>query len=133
MKKILVMLLLAGLLAGGYFVWDRYFVLQSPTEAFRQTMAAARLGDEEGFLDGFTEDSGRLLRALLAVSRSYEFVRLDAYEQLVLADVMAETIDGDAAVLTIQYLNKSRDISMKRDGKSWKIDAFELEKAWETQ
>ncbi|NUN12625.1 MAG: hypothetical protein HUU55_03205 [Myxococcales bacterium] len=130
MKKVLVMLVLAAVVAGGYFAWDRYFVQQNPTAAFKQTMAAARLGDEEGFLDGFTEDSAKLLRALLAVARSYEFVRLDAYEQLVLADVMAETIDGDTAVLTIQYLNKTRDISMKKDGKTWKIDAFELEDAW---
>jgi hypothetical protein len=127
-KKLLVLLIVAALAAGGYWLYDRYYRSGSPSDAYLRMINAARLGDEEAFLDGFTDDSSRLVKALIALSRSYEVVREDPYQRLVFSEVVSEQVDGERALLVTQENRKMREIHMVRVDGEWKIDAFELEK-----
>lgn len=130
MKKLLVLLLIAALAAGGWWAWDHWFRAGSPSDAYRRMVNAARLGDEDAFLEGFTEESRPLIKALIALSRDYDVVQEDPYERIVLADVVAETVDGDRATLVIEQGRKTRDLRMKKVDGRWQIDAFELETDW---
>lgn len=130
MKKLLVLLILAALVAGGWWAWDHWFRAGSPSDAYRRMVNAARLGDEETFLEGFTDQSRPLVKALIALSRDYEVVREDPYERIVLSDVVAETVEGDVATIVTEQGRKTRDIRMKKVEGRWQIDAFELDEDW---
>ena len=130
MKKLLVVLLIAALAAGGWWAWDHWFRAGSPSDAYRRMVNAARLGDEDTFLEGFTEESRPLIKALIALSRDYEVVQEDPYERIVLSDVVAETVDGDQATVLTEQGRNTRDVRMKKVDGRWVIDAFELEADW---
>lgn len=131
MKKLLVVLIIAALAAAGYWTYNRYFRGGSPKDAYMRMINAARLGDEDGFLDGFTDDSEKLVKSLIALSRSYEAVRADPYERLVFSEVISEQVDGDQALLITQDHRKTREIHMVKVEGEWKIDAFQLEQEWD--
>ncbi|GMV40247.1 MAG: hypothetical protein AMXMBFR64_19630 [Myxococcales bacterium] len=130
MKKLLVVLILAALVAGGWWAWDRWFRGGSPSDAYRRMVNAARLGDEDTFLEGFTEKSRPLVKALIALSRDYEVVREDPYERIVLSDVVGETVEGDRATIVTEQGRKTREIRMTKVDGRWQIDAFDLDEDW---
>lgn len=131
MKKLLVVLIVAALAAAGYWTYNRYFRGGSPKDAYLRMINAARLGDEDGFLDGFTDDSMKLVKSLIALSRDYDAAQADPYERLVFSEVISEQVDGDQAVLMTQDHRKTREIHMVKVDGRWKIDAFELEQEWD--
>lgn len=134
MKKVFLLLLLGGLAYGGYWAYDRYVGFESPSEAYTQMTIAAQLGDEEAFLDGFTDDSRKIVAAFLRLAESYEIVRDEPYKKLVLAEVVGERFEekGDerTAYVSARYRRKTIEVPMVRENGKWKVDAFELEQSW---
>ena len=129
MKKILVVLIVACLLAGLWWAWDRHVMTLSPRDSYARTVNSARLGDEDAFLDGFTAESRPLMQALLALSRNYPFVQEDPYRKLVHADVIDVQVDGDRAELLVQDRNRELTIPLVLEEGAWRVDAFALEEA----
>jgi len=127
MKKYLMGLLIVALLFGGWWVWDRHVMTLSPQQSYQRTMNAARLGDEGGFVDGFTADSQPLMRSLLALARNYPFVQEDPYRRLVMVDILDAQVKGDSAELMIQQRNRESLVPMRLEDGAWRIDAFALE------
>lgn len=131
MKKLLLSLLVFALIAGGLYAYQRWFYVEDPKDAFLRTASSAMLGDEEGFLAGFTDDSRPLVSGLLALSRSDD-VRTSArhpYHFLVTEHVVAVAPEGpDRVWLKLQRTGDSAsakyDVPLQKVGKTWKIDAL---------
>ena len=131
MKKALLALLLVGLLAGGLYAYQRWFWVEDPKDAFLRTVSAAMLGDEDGFLAGFTDESRPLVSGLLALSRSDD-VRSSSrhpYHFLVTENIVAVTPDGtDRVWLKLQRMGDGSgskyDVPLQKTGQTWKIDAL---------
>ena len=130
MKKILIGL---GLVCLGFVFWwsyDRYIVNLSPSDEIRRMVSAARLGDETGFVKGFTPESGPIISAMLSLSKSYGHVRVNPIKRIAEAELVDETINGDEAVVLLQYRNKTKELPMKWTDDGWKVDAFEMDQNW---
>ncbi len=69
LKKFLIVLLILVLLGGGAFAYWKWRYDEQPEAALLRTAALAMLGDQEGFLQGFTEDSRGLVGAVLNLSQ----------------------------------------------------------------
>ncbi|MSP91834.1 MAG: hypothetical protein EXR79_08570 [Myxococcales bacterium] len=131
MKKLLVTLLVLALIAGAAFVYWKFLYSESPGDAFLRTASCAMLGDEAGFLDGFTDDSRPLMAGLLALARADD-VRSSArhpYYYLVTENVEGVDVDGDRAVVKLRRMGDKAigtryDVALAKVGNSWKIDAF---------
>lgn len=130
MKKIVIGILMVAVVAGAWWVYDRYVGNLSPSEEIQRMVSAARLGDEEGFVDGFTEESGPMVGALLALSKTYSHVRVNPITRIAEAELVDEQIDGDVATVVIQHRSKTREIPMVWTANGWKIDAFEMDTNW---
>lgn len=138
--RLLFMLLIASLLGCG----------EKPQEAYNRLVFNARMGNEAAFLDGFTEESGRLIKTLLALRRTYGAhmsSSADPYSTLVLEEVeevqvearefQVRTSDGglnkikrDVAILTVTDGKIKRKIRMIEFDDGWKIDALDLQNMW---
>lgn len=127
MKKILLVLVLAALIGGGWWVATKYWLVPGPAERFEQIIISAQLGDEEAFLQGFDEESRDLLEAFLALARNYEEVSDRPYRDLVAAEVTSEEIDGKQATVYAKSGNRSIEIPMVYDEGQWLIDGLALE------
>lgn len=117
---------------------------KSATDTYYDMVAAAKLGDRETFLKGFTEDSRHLIEALLELSDVYGLKRRHPYSLLVYTDVVAEDRGEpdkkpgmeearEVAILTVQMRSRRRKIKMVQVDGAWQIDAFDLENFWETR
>ena len=110
MNRILIALLAASFLAA---------CGQSPTDTYVNMSTAARLGDREAFLAGFTEDSRRIVKGLTSLSEAYGFKESDPYTKFVFDKVIKEekfgegedagsyTCDVPCAVITVERSGKS--------------------------
>ena len=130
MKKIVIGLVTVALLAGLWWVYDRYVGNLSPSQEIERMVSAARLGDEQGFVDGFTKESGPMIGALLALSKTYSHVRVNPITRIAEAELVDEQIEGDVAIVMIQHRSKTREIPMVWTEDGWKIDAFEMDAKW---
>jgi len=126
-KKLLVVLLLAALVAGGLWLWRQHRGFESPTTAYRRTIYAAQLGDEERFLEGFTEESATLMRAYLALARVASTVEDTPYRQLVLAEPIGQVVEGRTARVVVQRHKRTFEVPMRLEDGHWKIDALALD------
>ncbi len=130
MKKIIVILLLLILIAGGVFLYLRYMHVEDPSKSYLRTVSAAMLGDEELFLDGFTEQSRPLVSGLLALARGMDpRTNNHPYYYLVTENVEAVDVGEDECWLTLKRLgdrgNRSAyDLRLVKVEGSWKIDAL---------
>jgi len=115
---------------------------KTPTDAYYEMVAAAKMGDRETFLNAFTTESRSLIEALLELSDVYGLKRNDPYELLVHTEVSGEEpgdpapVPGmeeprEVAYVVVQLQNRRRKIKMIQVDGDWKIDAFDLEKFWE--
>lgn len=75
MKKVLVALLVLALMVGGIFLAWKILVDEPPEDSLLRAAAAAMIGDEQGFLDGFTDDSRPMVAAILAMARGEDMSR----------------------------------------------------------
>lgn len=130
MKKIAIGLGCVLIAAIGWWVFDRYIHNLSPSDEIRRMVSAARLGDEAGFVDGFTPESSPIIQSLLALSKTYGHVRHNPITRISEAELVDEKIEGDSAIVLIQHRNKSREIPMKWTDDGWKIDAFAMDSNW---
>ena len=123
---------------------------EKPKDAYNRLVFNARMGNEAAFLDGFTEESGRLIKTLLALRRTYGGQMsgsADPYTTLVLEEVEnvaveskefqirtsdggLDTIKRDVAVLTVTDGKIRRKIRMIEFDDGWKIDALDLQNMW---
>jgi hypothetical protein len=129
-KKLILSVLLLALVAGGLYAYYRWFYVENPRDTFLRTTSAAMLGDEDGFLSGFTEESRPLVSGLLALSRSDD-VRSSTrhpYYYLVTEDVVSVDVEGDKAWVKLKRMGDQSgskyDVPMVRAGNTWKIDAL---------
>ncbi len=120
---------------------------EKPEAAYNRIVFHAKMGNEEAFLEGFTEESRRLIRTLLALRRTYgDLVSRDAdpYLSLVLEEIESvdveekemqaedgvEMVERKVAVLTVTDGQIRRKIRMIQFEDGWKIDALDLQKMW---
>ncbi len=75
MKKVLIALLVLLLLIGGLVLAWKLIYDEQPETALLRTAAAAMLGDEKAFLEGFTEDSRPLVGAALSLAKGEDMAR----------------------------------------------------------
>lgn len=130
MRKMLMTLFLVALALAGWWVFDRHVANHSPSDEIQEMISAARLGDQERFIAGFTEESGRIISAMLSLSEAYSHVRKSPIERLAEAQLIDETITGNTAVVLMQARDRTREIPMVWTSAGWKVDAFEMEKGW---
>ena len=130
MKKWISIVLAIVILAGGWWAFDRYVANLSPSDELTRMVSAARMGDDAGFVSGFTEESGKIISALLSLSRNFGHVRTHPVERIAEAEIVDETIEGDRAKVLIQHRNKTREIPMIWTDRGWKVDAFAMDASW---
>jgi hypothetical protein len=131
MKKLIVSILLVVLIAGALYAYYRWFYVENPRDAFLRTVSAAMLGDEDGFLNGFTDDSRPMVAGLLALSRSDD-VRSSTrhpYHFLVTEDVVSVSPEGpDRVWMKLRRMGDGSgskyDVPLAKTGNTWKIDAL---------
>ena len=119
---------------------------QSPTETYINMSTAARLGDRDAFLAGFTEDSRRIVEGLTSLSEAYGFKESDPYAKFVFDAVIKEekfgegekagqyTCDVPCAVITVQKKGKSdakTKLLMLQMEDGYKIDLAAQEDFWQ--
>lgn len=117
---------------------------RTPTDTYYEMVAAAKMGDRETFLSAFTDDSRKLIQALLELSDIYGLKKNDPYELLIRTEVLAEEPGEpeklsssqageplEVAFVVVQLKHRKRRIKMMKIDGDWKIDAFDLEKFWE--
>ena len=97
MKKLLVALVVLALMIGLlYAVWY-FFVVEPPERTVLRSAAAAMLGDEEAFLDGFTDDSQALVKTVLALSRGEDMGKSNKHPYFLLATENIVSVEKDSA------------------------------------
>ena len=104
MRKLLLLVVLGALVGGGWWAWQRYVHVASPEEAFLATVARAALGDEEGFVEGFTEDARPIIAGVLALSRGEDphRDRNHPYYYLVTENIDEVNVSGDRAWVRVR-------------------------------
>jgi len=99
---------------------------KSPTKVFDALQEAARKGDAETFGSHFSADSKPFAQALLALYASQYPANGPAprpLEQLTLADVQSETIEGDKAKVVVAAKGgKPVTLVFVKEGGAWKLD-----------
>lgn len=96
MKKVLIALLVLALMIGGLFVAWKLLVDEPPDKCVLRTAAAAMLGDEQAFLEGFTDDSRPLVATVLALSRGEDMGKSPRHPYYFLATENIVSIERDA-------------------------------------
>ncbi len=131
MKKLLAVLALLLVVAGGVWAWYTYVRVESPRDAWLRTTSAAMLGDEQAFLAGFTEQSRPLVAGLLAHARGEDpkQSRQHPYFYLVSENLESVDIDGDTAWLKLRRQSDTGagakyDVPLQKVGHTWQIDAL---------
>ena len=118
---------------------------QSPTDTYVNMSTAARLGDREAFLAGFTEDSKRIVKGLTSLSEAYGFKESDPYTKFVFDKVLKEekfgegeevggyTCDVPCAVITVERSGKKggqTKLLMLETEDGYRIDLSAQEEFW---
>lgn len=141
MRKLLLVLVLGALVGAGWWAWQRFVHVASPEEAFLATMARASLGDEEGFVQGFTEDARPIVAGVLALSRGENphRDRNHPYYYLVTENIDEVRVTGDQAWVRVRRAGVRTtsavyDVPMRLEGGSsllgfhfggsWRIDGL---------
>ena len=117
---------------------------ESPTEVYTNMATAAHFGDKDGFLAGFTEDSEKVLKGMIALTEAYGMPGSNPYELLVFDEVTREDVfdkgkkfddfkcDKKCAVLAVRSTNRKKRILMVETDKGWRLDVHKLNKFWQT-
>jgi hypothetical protein len=117
---------------------------QSPSDTYINMAAAARLGDREAFLNGFTEDSRKIVKGLASLSEAYGLRESDPYQKFVFDRVVKEETFGEGeksgkykcddscAVVTVQRKGKGKKVKilMLKKDEGWRIDLAAQQDFW---
>lgn len=117
-----------------------------PEDAYNRMVFYAKMGNEDAFLDSFTKPSAKLVRALLALRRTYGdqvSKEADPLLSLVLDEIQeveiekkefegegVDKIERKVATLTVAKGKIKRKIRMIQYDEGWKIDALDLQELW---
>lgn len=105
-----------------------------PDNVYYGMTTAASMGDYEGFLMGFTDESRRLVESQLSLSEAYGLAKENPVSMLVFSDVDQVEIDGDEAILSVSRGRASRRILMVKDPElGWRIDVKKLGEFWDKE
>ena len=122
---------------------------EPPEKAYERMVFHAKMGNEKGFLSGFTERSQKVVKTMLALRRTYgsqSSEAADPYLSLVLDKVtqvekssekvracQGESKDEtNVAVLTVTNDDETfRKIKMFECEEGWKVDALILQADWD--
>lgn len=134
MKKLLIGLLLVALIGGGVFLFMKFrHLVEDPADAYRRTVAAALMGDEDLFLAGFTEQSRPLVAGLLALGEGQHprKTRTHPYHFLVTENVEGVELEEDQAWVRVRRMGSrdrkaTYDIPMIKGDAGWQIDALQF-------
>lgn len=119
---------------------------KSPTDTYIEMVTSAQMGDVDGFLDGFSKASKKLVKAQIELSEAYGMNDLNPYRLLVFDSVEQETrasaketvgksyvCPKDCAVLNVMTGKRKRKILMLKVDDAWRIDASALEDFWKQE
>ena len=81
-------------------------------------------------MDGFTEESQKMIRAMLSLSHNYSHVRTSPITRIAETDIVDEIIEKETAVVLVQNKSKVHEIPMIWTDSGWKVDAFTMEERW---
>ena len=117
-----------------------------PEDAYNRMVFYAKMGNEEAFLNGFTKSSAKLVKALIALRRTYGdqvSKEADPLLSLVLDEIQeveiekkdfegegVEKVERKIATLTVAKGKIKRKIRMIEFDDGWKIDALDLQEFW---
>lgn len=136
MKKLLLLLLLGALAGGGVWAFFRFVYVEPPEKVYLRAVAAASLGDEEGFLAAFTAPSRPVVAGLLGLARGRDPRADRAHPYYFLVTERIEGSESEKVGETeVTWLTLRRrgdqaratayDLRMVREpGKPWLIDAL---------
>ncbi|MEY3014875.1 MAG: hypothetical protein RIT45_3610 [Pseudomonadota bacterium] len=133
MKKVIAIVMLLALIGGGVWAYLRFLYVPPVDKAFLRTVAAATLGDEQVFLDGFTARSRPLVAGLLGLARGKDprHTRSHPYYFLVTEEIEAIEVEpgGEVAWLTLRRpgdrgRRSSYDVRLLVEEGNWRIDAL---------
>ncbi len=107
---------------------------KEPIDVYRDMLAAAEVGYEDGFVKGFSKKSQATVRALLRLSDAYGYGRenpLNIIMRPKTTDAVSQKIKGDVAIVRISR-KKRRPQSVlfvkdKDSGGAWRVDLSEHE------
>ena len=119
---------------------------QSPTDTYLNMSTAAQLGDREAFLEGFTEDSRRIVKGLTSLSEAYGFRDSDPFTKFVFDKVLKEETYSEGeragsyeckvpcAVLTVERTRKKKgkqtQLLLLETDDGYRIDLSAQEEFW---
>ncbi len=101
-----------------------------PITVYRNMLASAQLDYEDGFVEGFTVKSQKVVRALLRLADVYGFDAQNPMRLLDSDDAVAEEIHGDLAVVTVTRNGRERPVLFVKDPEAdgaWRVDLSEYE------
>ena len=99
---------------------------QGPLEAYSRTLTCAHEGNQQCFLQGFTQDSRDLVGALVSMTEAYGMREANPHRLLFHDSVQSIDITGDKALITVMAASSQRVIPMIREGDNWCIDALQM-------
>lgn len=108
---------------------------ESPTEVYEAARAAAAEKDVAAFTAWFSDRSAALLRGLDEVRSEtrgyYEYLK-DPFVVLPQADVLAEDVRGNLAVLTVGRSERNAEqVHLVREVEGWRIDIVHAPRFWQ--
>ncbi len=137
MKKLLLVLVIVLLIGAAVWAYFRFVHVTKAGDVYLQTVSAAMLGDEDGFLDGFTPESRPVLAALLRLSRTRDPRLASTHPYYYLVTEQIESVgepqkgpDGKEEVwLTLKRagdrgVGTEYSVRMVEIDRAWKIDAL---------
>lgn len=133
MKKAIVGLLLLALIGGAVWAYLRFVYVPPVDKTFLATVAAARIGDEETFLQGFTHKSRPVVAGLLGLARGRDPRTSRSHPFFFLVTELVEGVEveasGEVAWLTLRRpgdsgQKSSYDLRLVLEDRAWRIDAL---------
>ena len=106
----------------------------APDEVYREMLASAHIGYEDGFVEGFSTRSRPIVRALLRLADVYGFESRNPLTLLDADDASEAAIYGDFAVVTVHRGNFEREVLFVTDpddDDNWRVDLSEFERFME--
>jgi hypothetical protein len=118
---------------------------QGPTDTYLNMTTAAQLGDRDGFLEGFTPNSRKIVKGMSSLSEAYGFEKANPFKNFVFDRVVKEETYGEGekigsyvcakacAVLSVEAAKgKQRGVQilMLETDEGWRIDLAEQQDFW---
>jgi len=103
----------------------------APQDVYRDMLASAQIGYEDGFVEGFSKRSRPIVRALLRLADVYGFESRNPLTLLDADDASETEVFGDIAVVTVHRGSFEREVLFvldPDDEDNWRVDLAEYER-----